>query len=115
MRRDRTTDKDRRKFDDNFARGLAFCLLFFVLCLGPAALALSGGSVEPGAPVLVLTAPWRDAAGLVEAAGGRVIALDDAPLATLGVFPDAAALGRVQDLALALDGRRAAALCGVDA
>lgn len=86
-----------------------------VVALGPAALALSGGTVAQGAPVLVLAAPWRDAAAIIEAAGGRVIALADAPLATLGVAPDEAALARLRAEAWVLDGRRAAAFCGVDA
>jgi hypothetical protein len=97
----------------NFAEKAMYATIIVIVCFGPAALALSGGAVEPGAPVLVLAAPWRDPAALVEAAGGRVIALAEAPLATLGVFPDAAALERVGARAWAVDGRRVAAFCGV--
>jgi hypothetical protein len=85
--------------------------------VGPAFLALSSGSPRPGEPVLVITAPWTDPESVVTAAGGRVIAPASAPMATLGVFADAAALARVGGAGgwLVVDGRAAAALCGVDA
>lgn len=103
------------KIDGSFAAAL-FGLVGGLVLVGPAALALGGGRAEPGAPVLVVTAPWADPAAAVRAAGGRVIALVDAPMATLGLFPDAASLARARrEGSWLFDGRRAAALCGADA
>jgi hypothetical protein len=83
--------------------------------LGPAALALSGPAPEPGGPVLVLTAPWRDAGEALYRVGGWQVGPRNVRFVALGQLPDGVA---VQSLYRAgasavVDGRLAAALCGV--
>ncbi|SDZ98774.1 hypothetical protein [Rubrimonas cliftonensis] len=83
--------------------------------VGPAALALSAPLGPVGGPVLVIAPPWLDAAAAAEAAGGRIIALREAPLATLAVFgsPDFAPRLRAAG-AFAANGLVVAELCGVE-
>ncbi len=82
--------------------------------VGPAALTLSAPPGPPGSPVVVVAPPWDDPVDAALAAGGRIIALGEAPLATLAVFdsPDFARRLRAAG-AFAADGAALAALCGV--
>jgi hypothetical protein len=78
-------------------------------------LALSARSPEVGAPALLVTAPWSDADAAARAANGAVIALRKAPMATLAVFPDEAAIRAARSAGWFLvDGATLAALCGVN-
>jgi hypothetical protein len=106
-----------KKFQQKVILTLTAAFLLGAVAIGPVALAMAWRTAAPGEPALVIAAPWTDVEALVAAAGGRVVAPASAPMATLGVFPDAASLARVVGAGgwLVLDGRAAAALCGVDA
>lgn len=85
-----------------------------VVALAPAALTLRAPAA--GAPALVIAAPWADAEAVAQAAGGSVIALTRAPMATLAVFPDdsSVAAAHAAGAWLVADGAAVAALCGVN-
>lgn len=86
-----------------------------VALIGPGALALSGSAPESGGPVLVLTAPWGDADAAITRAGGWPVGPRTAPFIAIGQLPDgrtAESLYRAGAWAV-VDGRLAAALCGV--
>lgn len=62
---------------------------------------------------LVLAAPWRDAGGLIAAAGGRPVGPGTAPLGHVVSAEDTAFPGRAADLGLlVLDGRVLGLICG---
>jgi hypothetical protein len=69
---------------------------------------------EPGQPVLVVAPPWSGgAAEIVERASGREIYPTRAPLAVMAVFDDPSQL-ETAGAWLVLDGRRVAAICGIE-
>ena len=80
---------------------------------GPAA-ALLASQARPDRPVLVVAPPWLVAEDVVRAAGGRPVGLLSAPMATLaqGGGPDFLDRLRAAGGWFALDGERAAAICG---
>ena len=89
-------------------------LVFPVLCLAAAPMAVL--SAPPGAegPFLVVAPPWLEAAAIVEAAGGSVVGPAGAPLAVLAMAEVPGFQARASRAgAIVRDGRVLAAICGV--
>lgn len=88
-----------------------------IVAVGPAALALTGAGARPGAPLLVVAPPWRDAEAVVRAAGGWATGLRDAPLAVIAAFhaPEGAADRAISAGAwIAFDAGTIAEICGAN-
>ncbi len=81
---------------------------------------ISAANAPPraGDPIIVVAPPWRDAAAVTKAAGGRVIGPRPAPLAVLAEPPaggdpgDFRARLRAAGALLVFDATRLAAICG---
>ncbi len=88
-----------------------------VVALGPALLTVASAAA-PGhdGPVLVIVAPWRSGASIVEAAGGQPLGISEAPMGVLARFADPDFIARLSDAGAwaVLDGRALAEICGVE-
>lgn len=89
-------------------------LIFPVLCLAAAPVAVLFAPPGAEGPFLVVVPPWLGAAAVVQAAGGSVVGPTGAPLAVLAMAeaPDFHARASRAG-AVVRDGRALAAICGV--
>lgn len=83
-----------------------------VVCVPLVAIAVA--PLETGRPVVVISAPWADADGLIRISGGQSIGLERTPVATLAYAAQDDFFDKLkQNGAWAvLDGRAAARICG---
>jgi len=79
-------------------------------------LTLAMTPVDPAGPVVVVTAPSANPVHIIEASGGSVIGLENAPMGTLGfsAVPGFEEKLKANGAWAVLDGRVLAGLCGVE-
>ncbi len=78
---------------------MKYICLGFVICLNlllaPVAL-IAGAQPQLGEPLVVVAAPWVDAADVIAKAGGRVIGPEQPVLANIAIYDDPAFLDRLE-------------------
>lgn len=95
---------------------LAWSMALCLAVAGPFLPLLAAAAPDPGAVLLVVVPPWKDALAVVEAAGGRLIGPEQSWLGAFAASEAADFAARLRHAGAwtSLDGAVLAALCGLD-